>query len=460
MQAIRDYASAHRDRFVKELVEFLRFPSVSTDPAHAKDLVACCDWVVRHLKGLGLDVQVDKSGQHAHVLARSRNFDRTDLPHLLIYGHYDVQPPDPLNEWKSPPFEPTIRGKDVFARGASDNKGQIFAHMKGVEAMLKAGGGLPVRVTLLVEGEEEIGSPSLAAMIRARKSELASDAILISDCDQLAPGRPAILYGLRGLAAAELRLKGPSRDVHSGTYGGSIRNPIHELCSIVAGLHDADGRVNVPGFYNDVRPVQDWERENAKTLAFDEKAFLHEAGVDALHGEKGFTTLERRGARPTVEINGIYGGYQGAGSKTVLPAAAGCKITCRLVPDQDPGRILDLLEARIRELTPRGVRATFERGGGAKAMFVPKEGPLMEVAVRAVREGFGAEPVFMRMGGSIPVTSYFEDILEQASILIGFALPDDGHHSPNEKFHLPELERGILTSCAFMKELAAAESRV
>jgi acetylornithine deacetylase/succinyl-diaminopimelate desuccinylase-like protein len=461
VQTIREYVRAERERFVAELVEFLRFPSISTEPECAGDVRACCDWLKGKIEELGLVVEIDESSTHPTILAKTPNMADETLPHLLLYGHYDVQPVDPVGLWKSPPFEPTIREGAVFARGASDNKGQIYAHLKAIETMLKSGSGeLPVRVTLLVEGEEEIGSPSLDALVERRKDELSADVILVSDCDQHEKGRPAISYGLRGLSAVEFKLKGPNRDLHSGTYGGVVQNPIHALASILAGLRGPDGKILVPGMYDDVRDLKPWELEAYEKLGEPDEEWKRDLEVDAFFGEEGYSTYARTWARPTLEVNGVWGGYQGAGTKTVIPSEAGAKITCRLVPDQDPEKIVAAVEARIRELLPPGVTVEFQRHGNARALYVPKEGPAMEVAERAIRSAWNADPVYTRIGGSIPVTSYFLEKLGKPSLLVGFALPDDNHHSPNEKFDLEEYEKGIVFSCAFMRELAAVGSSV
>jgi acetylornithine deacetylase/succinyl-diaminopimelate desuccinylase-like protein len=375
---------------------------------------------------------------------------------VLIYGHYDVQPADPLELWTSPPFEPVEKEGKLWARGSSDNKGQFFAHVKGIEAHLKQSGTLPVNVKLLIEGEEEIASANLEAYIKQNKELLKSDIVVVSDSAMAGPSLPAITYGLRGLSYLEVRVHGPNRDLHSGTYGGSVANPCEMLARMIARCKDQNGRVLIPGFYDDVREVDAKERAMLAKIPFDADLDRQSIGISKHVGEKGYSVLECRWARPTFEVNGIFGGYMGEGQKTVLPAWAGAKVSMRLVPDQEPAKIAKAFEEYIESIKPEGVEVKVKPYDGAFPSIVPITGPFVEAATRAVARGFGKEPIFTREGGTIPVVSTFKKILGLDTILIGFGQNDDNLHSPNEKYTLGDYQRGILTSAHLLSELADA----
>jgi acetylornithine deacetylase/succinyl-diaminopimelate desuccinylase-like protein len=378
----------------------------------------------------------------------------TPNPHFLVYGHYDVQPPEPFELWKSPPFEPRIKGRSLFARGSTDNKGQHLAHLKAVEAYLKSGVQLPCDLTFLIEGEEEIGSKSLAPFLKAHREELQCDAIVISDTGMPAPNCPALTYALRGIAAFEIILRGPARDLHSGIFGGTVDNPAMALAQLLSKLRHNNGRVAVPGFYDDVKPLSGYERRQLKRFPLNEQEYRKFLGVPKLFGERGFTAVEQRSARPTLEINGLTSGYQGEGSKTIIPAWARAKITCRLVPDQEPERILKLITAYLHKLCPPTVRLEIDAGHGASPYIVSPSGQKAQAALRALKSAFGKEPVLMREGGSIPIVNEFKRILNADTLLLGLALPDDNAHSPNEKFNLDCFAKGQVMSAYLWRELS------
>lgn len=447
------YARANEARFLSELREFVRFPSVSAQPRHAADVRRCADWLAAHLSRVGLE--------HARVIPTARHpvvyadwLRAPGRPTVLIYGHYDVQPVDPLGEWRTPPFEPTVRGRNLYGRGACDDKGQLFAHVKAVESYLRAAGRLPVNVRCLFEGEEEIGSPNFKPFVGRHARELAADAVVMSDTRMLGPGRPAITYGLRGALSLELDITGAPHDLHSGNFGGAIHNPLDALCRVLAGLHDSRGRVSVPGFYDRVRRWPRGEREYMARVGPSDAEILRNAGVACGRGEPGFTLYERTTVRPALVVTGLTGGYQGAGSKSIIPARASAKINVRLVPDQQPDEIDRLLRAHLRRLTPPTVCADVRTLFRTQPALVGRNHPAMSAAVAAYRRGFGAEPVFVRSGGSIPVVNTFQEALGAPTVLMGFALPDDRIHAPNEKFHLPNFYRGIQTCLWFLLEAA------
>jgi acetylornithine deacetylase/succinyl-diaminopimelate desuccinylase-like protein len=452
------YAAANEQRFLDELSALLRIPSISALSAHQADVERCAAFVAEHLRALGLPrVEIWPTARHPAVYAAWTG--APGKPTLLVYGHYDVQPVDPLDEWTAPPFEPTVRDGQLFARGAVDDKGQFFIHLKALEAHLRTRGALPLNVKLLIEGEEEIGSPNLEALIRQRQAELVADVAVISDTNMFAPGLPSLTYGLRGLMYAQIDLQGPRSDLHSGSFGGAVANPILVLARLLAGLHDAQGRVAVPGFYDDVRPLSEAERQAYAQLPFDEEAFRRELGVDELAGEAGYTVLERLWARPTLDANGVWGGFQGEGAKTVLPARAGAKISARLVPDQDPARIADLVEAHLRATCPRGVRMTFTRLHGGKPVLTPLDHPAVQAAARALEIGFGRPPVFIREGGTIPVVATLDEVLGVPTVLMGIGLPDGHAHAPDERLDLGNFFGGIRSAIALLDALAEALGR-
>jgi acetylornithine deacetylase/succinyl-diaminopimelate desuccinylase-like protein len=452
MSQALSYIDANGRKFVQDLLELIRIPSVSAVPEHKGDVKRCAEWLAAHLENLGLAVEIHPTPGHPLVYAEWLK--APGAPTVLIYGHYDVQPVDPLHLWRHPPFEGVIEGDNLIARGATDDKGQVFAHVKAIEAYLKTSGRLPVNVKLLIEGEEEVGSEHLDLWVADNRDKLKCDVVVISDTTQFAPGLPAITYGLRGLAYLEIRVDGPDRDLHSGAYGGAVANPANALCEIIAGLKDASGHIQVKGFYDKVRTLTPEERAQYARLPFDEKEFTSSIQIPTTVGEDGFTTLERRWARPTCDVNGLFGGYQGEGSKTVLPSWAGAKVSFRLVPDQDPAEIARLVSEHVHAHTPPGVRVTVKELHGGRPVLVPTEGHTMQAARRAVARGFNQEPVLIREGGSIPVVMTFQEILEAPTLLIGFGLNDDNAHSPNEKFNLKDYQRGIRTSACLLEELA------
>ncbi|MCH8044257.1 MAG: dipeptidase [Planctomycetes bacterium] len=452
MNQIDTYLDEHRDRFEDELCELLRIPSVSADSAHRDDVRRAAEWVADQFRGMKLATEVIETAGHPIVYAQSPAV--PGAPTALVYGHYDVQPPEPLDLWTSPPFEPTRRDGNLYARGATDDKGQMLTHVKSVQAWLETEGSLPINVKFLIEGEEEVGSAHLDAFIEANREKLSCDCVVISDTCQLGPGRPAITYGLRGIAYYELRLQGPDRDLHSGSFGGAITNPANVLARMIAALLDEDGRVQVPGFYDDVVELSDEEREQFRALDFSNVEFLKKVGVSGAVGEEGYTILERRWARPTCDVNGLWSGYQGEGEKTVLPASAGAKFSFRLVPNQCPQQVSDSLDAFLQGMIPPGIEMELIRSHGAPGVVVPLDSPYMRAAAQAIEQGFGVAPVFIREGGSIPVVNTFGELLGVDTLLLGWGLDDDNTHSPNEKFHLADFHRGIKASAYLWRELS------
>lgn len=442
---------------VEELKAFLRFPSISTQPEHAPDLDSCAEWLREKLSSIGLEAAVHSTpGSPVVVAATPRDPAKRTV---LIYGHYDVQPPEPLEGWTTPPFEPRIEEGRIYARGAADNKGQILAHILGVAETLREKGSLPVNVIFLIEGEEEIGSPNLEEFLREHREELACDLVAISDT-AMAPGnKPALTYALRGIAAMELVVRGPARDLHSGLFGGAVANPVTVLSRLIASLHDENGRVRIPGFYDDVRPLEPWERTAASDLekaSGGDDAIRELAGVTQLVGEKGFSTIERIGARPTAEVNGIGGGYQGAGTKTVLPKEAFAKLTFRLVADQDPAVILAVAEEYLRSQTPPGVLLEVITGHSGAAYQSDPNSPDGLAARKALAGAFGAEPLLLRDGGSIPILATLKEILGVDSYLLGLANPDSRIHSPDENMLIPNFLGGIRMNRILLEELGKA----
>ncbi len=449
MEKAIQYISDHQDRFLSELVEFLKIPSVSTKTEHKEDCEIAAEYLWHELKVHDVNAEIIHTDGNPIVYGRHHSGD--DKPTVLVYGHYDVQPPEPLELWETPPFEPTIRDGKIYARGATDNKGQIYAHLKALDALRNSGEDIPVNIIYLIEGEEEIASDTLEKFIQENQEKLQCDVVLISDTAQYQKGIPCICYGLRGIHAVELLVENAKSDLHSGQFGGTIANPLEVLCQIIARMKDETGRILIPGFYDDVKPLEDWERNALAQLPWSDEQYKNELGVTELFGEEGYTTIERKGARPTFEINGIYGGYQGEGGKTVLPSSAGAKITMRLVANQTPDLIGKRFEEYVREIAPNTVTITVKHQGGGNPVFIPKDSPYMETAVNALRNGFDAEPVFIREGGSIPVVSALSEMLNVDAILIGFGLPDDNLHAPNEKFDLECFYNGIKTAAWFLK---------
>lgn len=448
------YLEDRRQQFEEDLCELLRIPSISADRRYAPDVRRAGEWVARQLGTLGLRVEMIETERHPIVYAESPPV--PGAPVALVYGHFDVQPPDPLDEWISPPFEPTRRDGNLYARGATDDKGQMLTHLKSAQAWIETQGRLPLQVKFVIEGEEEVGSHSLYAFLEQARDRLACDTVVISDTSMFGPDQPAITYGLRGIAYFELRLTGPKQDLHSGTFGGGVANPANALTRMLAALIDDRGRVQIPGFYDDVAPLTDQEREQFAELPFDEEAFKRQLGVKALAGEEGYSTLERRWARPTFDINGLFSGYQQEGAKTVLPAKAGAKFSFRLVPNQDPHKIAASLRGMLERLCPPGITLELEDMHGAPGVRTPLESPYLAAAARAIEKGFGKAPVFIREGGSIPIVTAFQEKLHADTLLLGWGLDDDNTHSPNEKFRLADFHRGIRASCHLWEELSRA----
>jgi acetylornithine deacetylase/succinyl-diaminopimelate desuccinylase-like protein len=460
MQSVIEYLKENESRFVNELCEYVRFPSVSAQPQHRADLQACAEWLLGHCQHIGLDARLCSTPGNPIVVAktpRSKSASSRRRPHFLVYGHYDVQPPEPFELWKSPPFEPRIEGRSLFARGASDNKGQNLAHLKAIEAHLKTGTELPCDITFVIEGEEEVGSKSLAGFLEEHQGELRCDAIVVSDTGMPTPKHPALTYALRGIVAFEVTLRGPSRDLHSGIFGGTVDNPALALCQLLAQFRDKNGRVAVPGFYNAVQPLTAFERKQLARLPFKARDFQKFLGVPKLFGERGYTPIEQRSARPTFEINGLTSGYQGEGSKTIVPAWARAKITTRLVPNQSPARIIKAVRAHFKKLCPPTMRLEIKSGHGAEPYVVSPTSAQAQAALRALKSAFGYEPVLLREGGSIPIVNDFKRILKVDTLMLGLALPDDNAHSPNEKFDLDCFAKGQLMSAYLWQELGQTE---
>ncbi len=438
---------------LSEFFDFLRFPSISTDSRHRDDVRKCAAYLMDKFLAMGLLAECHETPGHPIVVARSTP--KPGRPTVLIYGHYDVQPVDPVDEWDTPPFEPTLVGDKIYARGATDNKGQHYAHILGVEETLKQHGELPVNVVFLLEGEEEIGSPNLAPFLASHRELLSCDVCAVSDTGMIGPGIPTLTYGLRGIACLEFKVHGPVRDLHSGVYGGAVPNPGAVVASLVASLHDEAGRVRIPGFYDRVAPLEAWEREMWAALPDGDAATLEETGVLGLWGEAGYSSLERRWGRPTAEVNGIGGGYQGEGSKTVIPREAMAKLSFRLVPDQDPAEILRLAAAHLQAQCPSTCRLEVELGHSGPAYVMDPHGPHGRAAQRALSRAFSGSPRLIREGGSIPIIQSIRDILGVDSLLLGLALPDCQIHAPNENFTVSNFEAGIRLNRALLEEIAA-----
>jgi acetylornithine deacetylase/succinyl-diaminopimelate desuccinylase-like protein len=453
MEKVLTFLQVNESRFVDQLTEYLRFPSVSAQPDHSADMLRCAGWLVDRCKDIGLKTKLHKTSGHPIVIASTPRRKNSKKPRYLVYGHYDVQPPEPFELWKTPPFEPTVKNGAIYARGSTDNKGQHLAHLNAVEAFLKTGTELPCDITFVVEGEEEVGSEHLAPFLKANKDDLKCDGVVISDSGMPSKKHPALTYGLRGVTALEIKLTGPAQDLHSGIYGGAVDNPAMVLAQVLAQLRDKKGRVAVPGFYDDVKPLTAYERKMFKLLPINADQFRKLVGSPELYGEKGYTHHEQRSARPTLEINGLTSGYQGEGSKTIVPSWARAKLTMRLVPDQNPKKILKLVKERIRALCPPTVRLKMVDGHAGGAYVIDPTCDLAQAGLRALKSAFGYEPVLLREGGSIPIVSDFKQILKADSLLLGLALPDDNLHSPNEKFDLGNYAKGDRMSAILWQEL-------
>ncbi len=453
MDALTRYLDEHRERFVEDLKAALRIPSVSAQPQHRDDVRRCADHIATHLKALGM-TRVEVVPTAGHPIVYAEWLGAPGKPTALLYGHYDVQPPEPLELWNSPPFEPTVRDGKLFARGAVDDKGQVYMHLKAIEAHMKVNGRLPINLRVVIEGEEEVGSESLEKFLRDGRAELDADVIVVSDTAMLAPDQPALCYGLRGILYTQLEVTGPAHDLHSGHFGGAVTNPANALCVIIAALKDGDGRITVPGFYERVRPVSPAMREAMRALPFDEPAFLHESGAPVAWGENGYSTLERVSVRPTLDVNGMWSGYTGEGSKTVLPSFAAAKVSMRLVPDQDPAELFPRFEAYVKKLAPPGVTVRATDMHSAAPFLTDPDHPMLRCARRALERAWAKPPVMMREGGSIPVMQTFQETHNLPSILMGFGLDDDQVHAPNEKFSLSSFHGGTRSVAYLYEELA------
>jgi acetylornithine deacetylase/succinyl-diaminopimelate desuccinylase-like protein len=446
------YAHDNREEALDQLKELLRIPSVSTLSEHKEDVQRAAQWLKAELERIGMEnVAIEPTEGHPIVYADWLH--ASGAPTVLIYGHYDVQPPDPLSEWHSAPFEPTERDGKLYARGAADDKGQLFVHIKALEALMQTEGRLPVNVKILLEGEEEIGSAHLDPWIQANLERLRADVAVVSDSHILNEQQPTIVYGLRGLAYLEVHVETSRGDLHSGAYGGAVHNPIQALCEIVAQLHDENGTITVPGFYDKVLLLDEAERAEMARVPYTEETLLEETGAPQAWGEREYSVVERISARPTLELNGIWGGFAGEGAKTVLPARAGAKISMRLVPNQDPHEISRIVREHIERLAPPTVRITVREMHAGHGAIVPRDIPPMKAASEAYEEVFGARPIFVREGGSIPVVATFQKDLGMPTVLMGFGLPDDNLHAPNEKFNISMFYRGIETAILFYQKL-------
>jgi acetylornithine deacetylase/succinyl-diaminopimelate desuccinylase-like protein len=444
---------AEKESYLEELKDYIRIPSISTDPDYKDEVLRASDFLVGKLREAGL--QAERIETAGHPLVYAEWMGAPGKPTVLFYGHYDVQPVDPIELWRNPPFEPTVEGDKLVARGSTDDKGQSYTHVKGVAAMLAERGTLPVNVKFLVEGEEEAGGQAIEEYVRKDGGQrLKADCVVVSDTSLYAPGQPSLIYGLKGLCYMEIKVTGPNRDLHSGTFGGAVWNPLNALCHIVDRLRDPKtGKILIPGFYDDVRPLEGWEREEFAKLPFDEDAYRQELGVAELFGEESYSTRERTWARPTCDVNGIFGGYMGKGAKTVLPSWGGAKISMRLVPDQDPKKIAKLFEDYVRSVAPKGVTVEVSYLHGADPVVVEAKGPIVDAALDAMQEIWGARPVRIREGGSIPIVSTFASVLNSPVLLLGFGLSDDGLHSPNEKFNISHFYNGVRSVARLLDRL-------
>jgi acetylornithine deacetylase/succinyl-diaminopimelate desuccinylase-like protein len=448
-----DFIHSNRDRFVDELKGYLAIPSISALPAHADDVARCAAWTADEMRRVGLEnVRLIETKGFPIVYADWLH--APGAPTILFYGHYDVQPVDPENLWESPPFEATVRDGELYARGAADDKGQVFMHFKAIEAHLRKHEKLPVNMKLVIEGEEEVGSTNLDDFVHANTELLAADVVVISDTSMFDRGVPSICYSLRGLTYLQIDVRGSSGDLHSGQFGGALVNPAMALAQMLAQMKDRGGRIKIPGFYDDVRELSEEERAAWKTLPFNEKKFRKDVGAPKLFGESGFTTLERLWARPTFEVNGLLSGFTGDGAKTVLPAVAMAKVSMRLVPDQRPERIAELFEAYVKKIAPKTVEVKLTRMHGGKPWITEYSNPFVQAAGRAIEQGFGKEPVFCREGGSIPVVSTFQEALHAPAVLFGVGLPDENAHAPNERLDLGNFHNGIVASAILYEEIA------
>ena len=458
IEKVVDFINLQRDRYVEELKQYLAIPSVSALPQHAGDVRRCAEWTAEQMRQIGLQ-HVRLIDTPGHPVVYGDWLGASGAPTVLFYGHYDVQPVDPVDLWHSPPFEATVRDGEIYARGAADDKGQVFMHLKAVEAYIKEAGRLPINIKFFIEGEEEIGSAHLDDFVRANKQMLSADVVVISDSPMFDRGVPSICYGLRGLVYFQLDLRGTKSDLHSGSFGGAVANPAFVLAQILAQMKDRGGRVKIPGFYDDVRALTDAEKAEWQKLPFNEKKYKRERGAPRLFGESGYTTLERVWGRPTFEVNGLLAGFTGEGAKTVIAAVAMAKVSMRLVPDQHPDKIAALFEAYVKKVAPKTVELKVTRMHGGKPWMAAFDNPYVRAAGRAIERGFGKAPVFNREGGSIPVVSTFQEELGVPSVLFGVGLPDENAHAPNEKLDLGNFHGGIIASAYLYQEFAQLRSQ-
>jgi acetylornithine deacetylase/succinyl-diaminopimelate desuccinylase-like protein len=453
MNNIIDFINTNRDRYIDELKHYLAIPSISALPEHQGDVRRCAEYTAEELKRVGLEnVRLIETPGNPVVYADWLHAE--GAPTILFYGHYDVQPVDPVELWESPPFEATVREGELYARGAVDDKGQIFMHFKAVEAYMKQNGRLPLNIKMILEGEEEVGSANLDTFVRDNKDLLTADVVVISDSPMFERGVPSICYGLRGLTYYQIDLRGTRSDLHSGSFGGAVANPAFVLATILAQMKDRSGRIRIPGFYDDVVPLTEEERNEWKRLPFNETKYRKDLGAPKLFGETGYSTLERVWARPTFEVNGLLGGFTGEGAKTVIPALAMAKVSMRLVPNQDPDKISNLFEAYAKKIAPKTVELKLTRMHGGKPWMAAFDNKFVQAAGRAIEQGFGQKPVFNREGGSIPVVSTFQEVLGLPSVLFGVGLPDENSHAPNEKLDLTNFHNGIISSAILYDEIA------
>ena len=452
MNNVIDFINTHRDRYITELKQFLAIPSISALPEHRNDVRKAAEWTAAELARVGLEhARLEETPGHPIVYADWLHAD--GAPTMLFYGHYDVQPVDPLDLWESPPFEATVRDGEIYARGAADDKGQIFMHFKAIEAHMKQNGRLPVNIKVLLEGEEEVGSENLDDFVRAHRDTLAADVVVISDSPMFDRGVPSICYGLRGLAYFQIDVRGSNSDLHSGSFGGALANPAMALSQILGQMKDKAGRIRIDGFYDDVVDLTEEERTAWKQLPFNEKRYQRELGAPKLFGETGYTTLERIWARPTFEVNGLLSGFTGEGAKTVLPATAMAKVSMRLVPNQDPDKVARQFEEYVKKIAPKTVDVTVTRMHGGRPWITDYHNDYVQAASRAIEKGFGQKPVFNREGGSIPVVFTFQQELGLPSVLFGVGLPDENAHAPNERLDLGNFHNGVIASAILYDEI-------
>jgi len=452
MNNVIDFINVNRERYLEELKALLAIPSISALPEHAGDVRRCAEWCGDEMRRVGLqNVQLFETP--GNPIVYSEWLGAEGAPTILFYGHYDVQPVDPLDLWLSPPFEATIRDGEIFARGSADDKGQVFMHLKAIEAHFKQNGRLPVNIKLILEGEEEVGSVNLDNFVKGNKELLKADVVVISDSAMFARGVPSICYGLRGLVYFQIDVRGSNTDLHSGVFGGALANPAFVLAQMLTGMKERNGTIKIPGFYDDVVPLTDEERQAWATLPFNEKQYRKTFGIPKVQGEPGYTTLERTWARPTFEVNGLLSGFTGAGAKTVLPAVSMAKVSMRLVPNQDPNTIAKLFEDYVQKLAPKTVEVKVTRMHGGKPWMASFDNKFIQAAGRAIEQGFGRTPVFTREGGSIPVVATFQEELGLPSVLFGVGLPDENAHAPNEKLDCDNFHNGIIASAVLYQEI-------